>query len=89
MAITIEKINDTTLDVTVAGATTTTHTVTVSEEYWRKLTGGQAPPEKLGEKSFEFLLEHEPNTSILRTFDLPAIQHFFPAYETTIRMLRR
>lgn len=29
----------------------------------------------------------EPNTSILRTFDLPTIQHYFPEYEETIRTL--
>jgi hypothetical protein len=87
MAITIEKQNDTTFQVTVAGRTTTTHTVTVSPEYQNKLTGGSASAEKLVEKSFEFLLEREPNTSILRTFDLPLIQHYFPEYEKTIRIM--
>jgi hypothetical protein len=73
--------------VTVTGRTTTTHTVTVSSEYREKLTGGKVPAEKLFEKSFEFLLEREPNTSILRTFDLPLIQHYFPEYEKTIRKM--
>jgi hypothetical protein len=45
------------------------------------------PAEKLVEKSFEFLLEREPNTSILRSFDLPAIQRYFPEYERTIRTM--
>jgi hypothetical protein len=39
------------------------------------------------EKSFEFLLDREPNTSILRTFDLPVIQRYFPEYERTIRTM--
>ena len=67
--------------------TTTTHTVTVTTDYWQKLTGGKMPPETLIEKSFDFLLEREPNTSILRTFDLPTIQRYFSEYERTIRTI--
>jgi hypothetical protein len=37
------------------------------------------------EKSFEFLLERESNTSILKTFDLPVIGGYFPEYENAIR----
>jgi hypothetical protein len=85
MAITVEAVNETTFKVTVRGGTTTTHTVSVSPEYHEKLTGGSTPPEILVEKSFEFLLEREPNTSILRTFDLPVIQRYFPEYENAIR----
>jgi hypothetical protein len=87
MAITIEKISETRLKVTVAGGTTTTHVVTVSPTYRDQLTGGRVPAEKLVEKSFEFLLEREPNTSILRAFDLPTIQRYFPEYERTIRTM--
>lgn len=87
MPITIDKINETTFKVTVTSRTTTTHTVTVTQDYWQKLTGGKTPAEELIEKSFEFLLEREPNTSILKTFDLPTIQHYFPEYENTIRTL--
>jgi hypothetical protein len=87
MPITVEKMDETTFKVTVTSRTTTTHTVTVTPTYLEKLTGGKTPAEKLIEKSFEFLLEREPNTSILRTFDLPTIQHYFPDYERTIRKL--
>jgi hypothetical protein len=45
------------------------------------------PAEKLVEKSFELLLERESNTSILRSFDLPVIQRYFPEYEQTIRTM--
>jgi hypothetical protein len=85
--ITVEKLNDTTFKVTVTGRATTTHTVTVSPEYKAKLAGPAVPAETLVERSFEFLLERERNTSILRTFDLPAIQSYFPEYERTIRNL--
>jgi hypothetical protein len=87
MPITLEKINETTFKVTITGRTTTTHTVTVSPEYREKLAGPGVPAEKLIEKSFEFLLEREANTSILRSFDLPTIQRYFPEYERTIRAI--
>lgn len=41
--------------------------------------------EVLIEKSFEFLLDRESNTSILSTFDLPVIARYFPEYESKIR----
>ena len=84
MAFQVAKINETTFKVTVEGRTTTTHTVTVSGDYYRKLTGGRVTADELVEKSFEFLLERESNTSILSTFDLPVIQRYFPEYERTI-----
>lgn len=85
--ISVEKINERTFKVTVEGRTTTTHTVTVEPSYYEKLTGGRVPAEKLVEKSFEFLLKQESNTSILRTFDLPVIGRYFPEYEGTIRKM--
>ena len=71
-------------EVSVGGRSPTTHRVTASEEYVRSLTGGRAPGVKLVRKSFEFLLEREPNTSILRTFELSVIQQYFPEYEQII-----
>ena len=59
--------------------------VIVPREYWKKLTGGKAKPEELARKSFEFLLEREPKESILREFELPAIQKYFPEYESKIK----
>ena len=85
--ITVQKINDTTFKVTVKGRTVTNHTVTVDPSYYEKLTGGQVSVEVLVEKSFEFLLEREGNTSILSTFDLPVIGQYFPEYETTIQKM--
>ena len=85
--ITVKKIDDRTLEVTVAGQTTTTHRIIVDPAYHEKLTGGLIPAEKLVEKSFEFLLKRESNTSILRTFELPVIGRYFPEYETSIRSM--
>ena len=85
--ITIETIDERTFKVTIEGRSTTNHTVTVELSYYEKLTGGRVPAEKLVKKSFEFLLERESNTSILRTFDLPVIGRYFPEYEGTIRKM--
>ncbi len=71
-------------EVSVGGRSPTTHRVRAPEEYVRSLTRGRATPLELVHKSFEFLLEREPNTSILRTFELSAIQQYFPEYEQVI-----
>jgi hypothetical protein len=85
--ITVKRIGDRTFEAIVAGRTTTTHRVTVDPSYHEKLTGGHISAEELVEKSFEFLLKRESNTSILRTFELPVIGRYFPEYETTIRKM--
>jgi hypothetical protein len=63
---------------------TTSHTVTLDQTYWQKLTAGKITPEDLVKKSFAFLLEREPKESILSHFDLPVINTYFPEYEQTI-----
>jgi hypothetical protein len=64
---------------------TTQHQVKLEPSYYEKLTNGSVPPETLVEKSFEFLLAREPNTSILRHFDLSLINNYFPEYESKIK----
>ncbi len=85
--ITVQKVDDQSFEVTVESRTTTTHRVMVTPQVYQKLTGGEVPAETLVEKSFEFLLQREPNTSILRSFDLPVIGRYFPEYEETIRKM--
>lgn len=82
--ITVKPIDANTFQVTVTGDQTTTHTVTVQPAYALKLTAGKASTETLVEKSFEFLLQREDNSSILRSFALPVIERYFPGYETAI-----
>jgi hypothetical protein len=76
--------DDETFEVTVHGSTTTTHAVELTKDYYEKLTAGKVPQKTLIEKSFEFLLERESNTMILRRFDLRVIGDYFPEYEKTI-----
>jgi hypothetical protein len=83
--ITVEKISASNFKVTVESNTKTTHEVSVDPSYYKKLTGEKVSPETLIKKSFEFLLEREPNTSILSTFDLTVINQYFPEYERIIQ----
>ena len=83
--ITVNPIDDTTFEVTVEAPTTTTHKVSLKPSYYEKLTNKCVTPEVLVEKSFEFLLDRESNTSILPSFDLPVIGRYFPEYERVIK----
>ena len=83
--ITVNPIDSTTFEVTVEAGTTTTHQVTLKPSYYEKLTNKRVTPAVLVEKSFEFLLDRESNTSILRSFDLPVIGQYFPEYESVIK----
>jgi hypothetical protein len=80
----VKKIADGSYEVTVSASTETKHHVTLSDDYYHQLTGGRETPERLIERSFDFLLRHEPNTSILRSFDLPTINRYFPGFEKEI-----
>lgn len=60
------------------------HTVDVAAadlERW----GGGGPVEDLVRRSFEFLLEREPPSSILRQFELSVIPRYFPEYDLRFR----
>jgi len=83
--ITVKPIDSTSFEVTVEAGSTTIHKVTLKSPYYEKLTDKSVTPEVLVEKSFEFLLERESNTSILRSFDLPVISQYFPEYERVIK----
>ena len=82
--IEVVKKDAETYEVTVKDSTTTTHTVTLTHEYYQNLTEGKISGKALIEKSFAFLLEREPNTMILSRFDLPVIGEYFPEYEKVI-----
>jgi hypothetical protein len=69
----------------IEGRSETSHVVTVQPEYHQRLSGGQATPEELLKRSFEFLLEREPKESILARFELPVIARYFPEYEREIK----
>ena len=62
-----------------------THTVTLKQDDYARLTGGKIEPEELVRRSFEFLLEREPKESILSRFDLSVISRYFPEFEREIK----
>ncbi len=69
--------------VTVTASTRTSHTVRVSRAELERYGGGDVTD--LLRRSFEFLLDRESNTSILREFDLGAIERYFPEYVSVIQ----
>lgn len=66
-----------------AGATTE-HRVRVTHAALERFAPGATDPTDVVRRSFAFLLEREPATSILRTFDLPDIGRYFPEFEREI-----
>lgn len=68
----------------------TEHAVTVSAGSLARWAGSSTEQdvEDLVRRSFEFLLEREPPTSILRRFDLSVIENYFPEYDELIRNRR-
>lgn len=79
-----------TYSVEVRARTTTRHRVTVSPDYLRELGVSEFPAVKVLREAFAFLLEREPNTSVLRSFDLRDIERYFPEFRQVIaRFLRR
>ena len=83
--INVLALNETAYQVTVIDKSTTLHEVSAQPDYVLKLTAGKIDTAQLVKASFEFLLAREPNTSILRSFDLSVIARYFPEYENTIK----
>jgi hypothetical protein len=69
--------------VCVRSGVTTNHRVRVTKQDLERFAPGRSAEELLKE-SFRFLLEREPNSSILSAFDLPVIGRYFPEYERDI-----
>ncbi len=81
----IKEIDLSTFVVTVVGQLNTMHQVKVAISYALSLTASKISTMQLVKNSFEFLLAREPNTSILREFDLSIISAYFPDYELEMR----
>ena len=80
MTVSVTAKGQDTFEVVVTTQSTTTHSVTVTDAIHTKLTNGKISKEILLEKSFEFLLAWEPNTSILSQFKIEVISQYFPDY---------
>ena len=85
MTISIKKQTEDVFVVTVADGITTTHTVTVTDQSLTDLTDNNVTKTQLLEFSFNFLLDREPNTSILSSFDINIIARYFSDYRNEVR----
>lgn len=57
----------------------TRHRVTMDRDFVTRIGAGHNP-ERVIEKSFEFLLSHEPKEAILTEFDVSIISKYFPDF---------
>jgi len=85
MSISIKIVSDNEYEVRVKSKTATTHLVTLSDEVYIKLTNNKVTKEELLDFSFKFLLDREPNTSILSSFELTIISRYFSDYEKSVK----
>ena len=85
MSISIKKLTDDVFQVTVADSMTTTHEVTVTDQSLTDLTENKMTKTQLLKFSFNFLLDREPNTSILSSFDINVISKYFSDYRVEVR----
>jgi hypothetical protein len=67
------------------GETTTSHRVTVPGDLIDELRLADVDLGEVVKESFDFLLEREPATSILRQFSLSDIGRYFPEYPDELR----
>ena len=85
MSVSIKKLSDDVFEVTVAKTSTTTHMVTVTDQSLIDLTDNSTTKTELLEFSFNFLLDREPNTSILLSFDINVISKYFSDYKGEVK----
>ena len=71
-------------EVTVQSNTVTIHIVSLSDKVHKNLTNNKVNKEELLDFSFKFLLDREPNTSILSSFKLTVISKYFSDYEKSV-----
>lgn len=75
--------------VDVQARSTTQHRVTITPAYLEELGVDALPAADVLHEAFRFLLEREPNTSVLARFDLRDIERYFPEFRSEIaRRLR-
>jgi len=60
------------------------HEVTLSRETYDRLTDAKYAPETCVEAAFRFLLDREPKETILPSFDVDRIAHYFPDFERAL-----
>ena len=80
MELLITELSKDKFEITVNADQKTKHVVSVTDQMLLNLTKNKISKEELLNFSFNFLLEREPNTSILSKFDIIVISRYFPEY---------
>ena len=80
MELLITELSKDKFEITVNADQLTKHVVSVTDQMLLNLTNNKISKEELLNFSFNFLLEREPNTSILSKFDITVISKYFPEY---------
>ena len=76
----ITELSKDKFEITVNADRITKHVVSVTDQMLLNLTNNKISKEELLNFSFNFLLEREPNTSLLSKFDIIVISKYFPEY---------
>ena len=85
MELLINELSDKKFEIIIYADQETIHKVFISNQTYLDLTSKKISKKELVKFSFEFLLEREPNTAILSSFDLIQISKYFPEYSTELR----
>lgn len=88
----IEELPEAKFEIVISNSETTEHLATLNYAYYTELVAiikaknpsAEVSPKDLAEKSIEFLLKKELNTSILSSFSLKDIKNLFPDYEESV-----
>ena len=80
MELLINELSDKKFEVIINADQETIHKVFISNQTYLDLTSKKIFKKELIKFSFDFLLEREPNTAILSSFELTEISKYFPEY---------
>ena len=84
-SIKITEIEKDKFIVEVSDNVKSSHNVVITDKAYQELTNSMISKYELLEKSFAFLLDREPNTSILTNFEIQIISHYFSDYTNCVR----
>jgi hypothetical protein len=87
-SVTVARVKDDdsrfSVDVRDDDGSVTTHVVSVSDDEWDRFGKSFETREELVDASFKFLLDREPTESVLRSFELGVLAHYFPDYPSAL-----
>ena len=86
MELLINELSDKKFEIIIYADQETIHKVFISNQTYLDLTSKKISKKELVKFSFEFLLEREPNTSILSSFELNIISKYFPKYLLSVKI---